>query len=77
MVGYRYFNYSINGSQLTIEAWLKGAFVKIKVEQTGIVDLNMKVMNFRNSLNILFQEIDKLNNGGNTMNNENQKRLIR
>lgn len=72
MVGYRYFNYSINGNQLTLEAWLKGTFGEIKVEQTGIVGLNMQAMNFRNSLNTLFQEIDKLNNGGNTMNNENQ-----
>lgn len=72
MIGYRYFNYCINGNQLIISAWLKGAFGEIKVEQTGIASMNIQSMNFRNSLNTLFQEIEKLNTGGNTMNNENQ-----
>ena len=72
MVGYRYFNYSINGNQLIISVWLKGTFGEIKIEQTGIASMNIQAMNFRNSLNKLFQEIEKLNNGGNIMNNENQ-----
>ena len=64
--GYRYFNYSISGQTLTIYAWYKGALGEIPIEQSS---LNMMVMAYRNSLNTLFQEIDKLNNGGANMNN--------
>ena len=64
--GYRYFNYSINGQTLTIQAWFKGAFGDISIEQNS---LNMPAMNYRNSLGKLFQEIEKLNNGGTNMNN--------
>jgi len=65
--GYRYFNYSISGQTLTIYAWLKGVFGdEIPIEQNS---LNMVAMTYRNSLNTLFQEIDKLNNGGVSMNN--------
>lgn len=64
--GYRYFNYSISGQMLTINAWLKGAFGEVPVEQNS---LNMIAMDYRNSLGKLFQEIDKLNNGGVNMNN--------
>lgn len=71
MMGYKYFNYSISGQILTIYAWLKGAFGEVQVEQNSI---NMFAMDYRNSLNTLFQEIIKLNNnGGMNMNNyENQ-----
>ena len=57
--GYKYFNYSINGQTITIYAWLKGAFGEFSLEQNS---LNMMAMNYRNSLNTLFQEINKLNN---------------
>lgn len=70
MVGYRGLKYSINGQVLTIEAWLDGALGNFPLEQNS---MNMMAMNYRNSLNNLFQEIAKLNNGGNNiMNNNNQ-----
>ena len=65
--GYRYFNYSISGQTLTICAWLKGAFGEISVEQNNF---NMFAMSYRNSLNTLFQEINKLNKGENMNNNQ-------
>lgn len=64
--GYRYFNYSISGQTLTIYAWFKGAFGEVPIEQNS---LNMMAMTYRNSLNTLFQEINKLNNAGVNMNN--------
>jgi len=64
--GYRYFNYSISGQTLTIYAWFKGVFGEVPIEQNI---LNMMAMTYRNSLNTLFQEIEKLNNGGVNMNN--------
>lgn len=64
--GYRYFKYSISEQTLTIYAWFKGAFGEVPIEQNS---LNMMAMTYRNSLNTLFQEIDKLNNGGSNMNN--------
>lgn len=66
--GYRYFNYSISEQTLTIYAWFKGAFGDMSIEQNS---LNMPAMNYRNSLGKLFQEIEKLNNGGTNMNNNN------
>lgn len=66
MLGYKDFNYSINGNNLIIEAWLDGALGDFPLEQNS---LNMLAMDYRNSLNKLFQEINKLNNGGMNMNN--------
>lgn len=63
MLGYKGFNYSINGNNLSIEAWLDGALGDFPLEQNS---LNMLAMDYRNSLNKLFQEI---NNGGMNMNN--------
>ena len=54
-----------------VSAWLKGAFGEIKIEQNGIASMNIQSMDFRNSLSSLFQEIEKLNNGGNVVNNQN------
>lgn len=71
MVGYKFFNYSINGNNLTINAWLKGAFGEIGTEQDGLAGINVMVMSYRNSLNTLFQEISKLNNGSNINSNQN------
>lgn len=70
MMGYRGLKYSINGQILTIEAWLDGALGNFPLEQNS---LNMMAMNYRNSLNNLFQEIAKLNNGGNNIMNNNQQ----
>lgn len=64
--GYRYFNYSISGQTLTIYAWFKGAFGEVPIEQNS---LNITAMTYRNSLNTLFKEIDKLNNKGANINN--------
>ena len=64
--GYRYFKYSINGQILTIQAWFKGALGEVTVEQNS---LNMPAMNYRNTLGKLFEEVEKLNNGGINMNN--------
>ncbi len=68
--GYRYFNYSISGQTLTIYAWFKGVFGEVPIEQNS---LNVMAMTYRNSLNTLFQEIDKLNKGGLNMNNSQIK----
>lgn len=64
--GYRYFNYFISGQSLVIYAWLNSVFGEMPIEQNNF---NMPAMNYRNSLGNLFQEIEKLNNGGNNMNN--------
>lgn len=69
MMGYRGLKYSVNGQSLIIEAWLDGALGDFPLEQNS---MNMMAMNYRNSLNNLFQEIAKLNNGGNFMNNNGQ-----
>lgn len=69
MMGFRGLKYSINGQVLNIEAWLDGALGDFPLEQNS---MNMMAMNYRNSLNNLFQEIAKLNNGGNNMNNNQQ-----
>lgn len=69
MMGFRGLKYSINGQILNIEAWLDGALGDFPLEQNS---MNMMAMNYRNSLNNLFQEIAKLNNGGNNMNNNQQ-----
>lgn len=69
MMGFRGLKYSINEQVLNIEAWLDGALGDFPLEQNS---MNMMAMNYRNSLNNLFQEIAKLNNGGNNMNNNQQ-----
>lgn len=68
MLGYKGFNYSINGNNLNIEAWLDGALGDFSLEQNS---LNMLAMDYRNSLNKLFQEINRIDNGGMNMNNNN------
>ena len=74
MIGYRYFSYSIVNQTLNIYAWLKGAFGDLSLEQNS---LNMPAMNYRNSLNTLFQEISKVNiNHFNDMNMVNQSTVI-
>lgn len=66
MLGYRGLTYSISGQTLNINAWLDGALGYFPLEQNN---LNMMAMTYRISLNMLFQEINKLNNSGVIMNN--------
>ena len=65
-MGYKGLTYSISGQTITINAWLDGALGDFPLEQNS---LNMMAMNYRNSINTLFQEIQKLNNTGVNMNN--------
>jgi len=57
MVGYRYFNYCINDKKLTVYALLKSFGKDIETEQQGLTSINMSIMNYRDSLMLLFQEI--------------------
>ena len=62
VMGYRYFNYHISENNLTISAWWPHAFLgEMCIEQTGLGNINMMIKSYRNSLNTLFQEIEKLN----------------
>lgn len=70
IAGYRGLKYSIEGQVLTIEAWLDGALGNVSLEQNS---MNIYAMNYRNSLNNLFQEISKLNKGGDSIMNNNQQ----
>lgn len=65
-MGYKGLTYSISGQTITINAWLDGALGDFPLEQNSH---NMMAMNYRNSINTLFQEIQKLNNTGVNMNN--------
>ena len=71
MKGYWYFNYYINGNNLTIFAWVKGLLGELSLENDFVG--NLTIMPYRNSLNILFQELNNLNsqNGGMMNNSEN------
>lgn len=68
MLGYKGFNYTINENNLNIEAWLDGSLGNFPLEQNSF---NMLAMDYRNSLNKLFQEINRIDNGGMNMNNNN------
>lgn len=68
--GYRYFDYKISENELTVYAWLKGAFGDIGIEQDGIASINMAIMNYRKSLTTLFKEIEKLNSENNEESSE-------
>lgn len=69
MIGYKGFNYTINENNLNIEAWIDGVSNDFPLEQNS---LNMMAMDYRNSLNKLFQEINRIDNGGmNMINNQN------
>lgn len=67
MLGYKGLKYSINGQTLTIDTWLDGMLNNFSLENSGI---NVMAMNYRNSLNKLFQEVSKLNKGNNSMDNQ-------
>lgn len=75
MMGYKYFNYTIEGNTLTIFAWLKNAFGDMGIEGNGLASINMVIMGYRNSLNTLFQEIEKLNKGEKVMENQEEKKI--
>ncbi len=60
MQGYQYFNYNIANQTLTIYAWLKGITGEFKLEPAGI---SIPIMAYREKLNTLFQEIEKVNKG--------------
>ena len=68
MLGYKGFNYTINENNLNSEAWLDGSLGNFPLEQNSF---NMLAMDYRNSLNKLFQEINRIDNGGMNMNNNN------
>lgn len=71
MNGYKYFNYKISDNVLTIYAWLKGVFGEIAIDQDGIGNINVVVMDYRESLSKLFKEIEKNNiEGGDNMDNQ-------
>ncbi|MDO4611930.1 MAG: hypothetical protein Q4B29_00485 [Candidatus Saccharibacteria bacterium] len=55
--GYKYFSYAIQGQTLTIWAWLKSALGEFPIEQNN---LSTAVVNYRNILSGLFQEIERL-----------------
>jgi len=52
-----------------VQAWFKTAFGDMSIKQNN---LNMTAMNYRTSLGYLFQEIEKLNNRGINMNNNDR-----
>lgn len=58
--GYRYFNYFLNERTLIIYAWFKGALGDVELEGNN---LNPVANTYRESLSVLFQEINKLNSG--------------
>lgn len=58
IIGYRGLNYFINGNLITINAWIDGSFNTVSLEN----NFNILGMDYRNSLSILFQEIEKLSN---------------
>lgn len=61
MIGYRGFSYSFMGQTLNISVWLIGLMNDLQIEQNS---LNASAMNYRDSLNALFQQISNLNNRG-------------
>ena len=67
MLGYKGFSYTYNGNNLIIYAWVIGALGDFNLESNT---LNIVASEYRNSLNSLFLEIEKLNNGGMNMNNQ-------
>ena len=65
LIGFRGLLYNISNQTITITAWLDGALGNVSLDQKMP---NALAMNYRNSLNTLFQELDNLNKGGNNMN---------
>lgn len=76
MVGYKYFNYTIEGNTLTVYAWLKNAFGDMDIEGKGMMSINVLVMSYRNSIQTLFQEIEKLNKGETVMEEKTEEKKI-
>ena len=63
--GDRYFNYILSGNTLTIYAWVIIASSEVAIDQKGPASVNMAIMDYRNSLNDLFKEIEKTNDNVN------------
>lgn len=66
---YKGLKYNFDGQNLNLEVWLDGALGNFPLEQ----NLNAFAMDYRNSLNTLFQEIEKINGGVNMNNNINNE----
>ena len=66
MIGYNAFNYNIVGQVINIQAWLEGVRGEITLEG----NLSIQANNYKQSLNLLFQQIAKLNQGNYNMNNQ-------
>lgn len=60
MSGYKYFNYAIIGDELKIYAWFKGLFGKLTLDDK-LLKTNIIAIRYRESIGILFQEIEKIN----------------
>lgn len=72
IIGYRGLNYFINGNLITINAWIDGSYKTVSLEN----NFNILGMDYRNSLSILFQEIEKLSNNTQQMNyNSNMEQV--
>ena len=56
--GYRYFSYSFSEQILTISVWINRLLSKLAIEKNIFSNITNS---YKNSLNTLFEEIDKLN----------------
>lgn len=62
-VGYKYFNYELNGNDLIIYAWLKGLTKEMGIEHDGMMSINAPSLNYKKTLEPLFDQINSINNG--------------
>lgn len=69
--GYTFFAYQIVGQTVNISAWLPGAFGGERDLEGK--NLQIPVVNYRNSLSTLFQAISDLSNSCNNPNEQNQQ----
>lgn len=60
MIGNRYFNYHITDNQLVISAWIRGSLGESGIEKQGLAASNPIIMSYKESLNKLFSEIEKI-----------------
>lgn len=76
MIGYKYFKYELSDNNLIIYAWLKNFNTDVSIDQEGLTGVNVNVMNYKNLINSLFKEIEKINITTNNSNNEVSNRKI-
>lgn len=70
--GYKYFSYKIDGNLLNVYVWLEDDSISINSS------MEASVINYKNLLNSLFNEIDSLNKGGeNNFNNQSVTNSIK